>query len=190
METLLTKLLTICLILPLLKIYLVVKNFKKLKKKSILVVGDSLLNDIEESKLSKSRHIRVQPISGGKIIDIERNLNELLNPDLKLIIIHIGTNHSSTENEKYVLQGVVSLKEKISLMLPNCKVVISNLIVRTDDVFTNNRNEKVNKMLRKLDIDILENNNIKEKHLGKRGLHLNAYGNALLFKKLLNIVRR
>ena len=38
-------------------------------KKSILVVVDSFLNGIEESKLSKDRHIRVQPISGAKIKD-------------------------------------------------------------------------------------------------------------------------
>ena len=35
----------------------------------MLVVGDSMLNGIEESKLSNTHHIRVQPIPGGKIED-------------------------------------------------------------------------------------------------------------------------
>ena len=139
-------------------------NFKKLKKKSILVVGDSLLNGIEESKLSKTRHIRVQPISGGKIYDIERNLTELLNKDLKLIIFHIGTNHSTTESPEVILQKILSLKERIQFVLPNCKIVISNIIVRTDNNDANRTNEKVNTMLKRLEIDILDNSNIKEKH--------------------------
>ena len=40
-------------------------KYKKIKKKTVLVVGDSMVNGIEESKLSKTRHIRVQPIPGG-----------------------------------------------------------------------------------------------------------------------------
>ena len=52
--------------------------YKKIKKKSVLVVDDLLLNGIEESKLSKDRHIRVQPISGAIIKDISDNLDELI----------------------------------------------------------------------------------------------------------------
>ena len=131
----------------------------------------------------------MQPISGGKIYDIERNLTELLSKDLKLIIFHIGTNHSTTESHDVILQKIISLKEKIQFMLPNCKIVISNLIVRTDNSSANDTNEKVNTMLKQLEIDILDNSNIKEKHLGKRGLHLNSNGNALFAKNILDIVR-
>ena len=44
--------------------------------KTALVVGDSMVNGTEESKLSKTRHIRVQPITGGKIEDISQNLKD------------------------------------------------------------------------------------------------------------------
>ena len=46
-------------------------KYKKIKKKTVLVVGDSMVNGIEESKLLKTRHIRIQPIPGGKIEDIQ-----------------------------------------------------------------------------------------------------------------------
>ena len=39
-------------------------------------------NGTEESKLSKTRHIRVQPIPGGKIDDIKEDLNDLLHEEL------------------------------------------------------------------------------------------------------------
>ena len=42
---------------------------KKIKKKTVLIVGDSMVNCIKESKLSKARHIRVQPLSGANIED-------------------------------------------------------------------------------------------------------------------------
>ena len=45
-----------------------VKNYKKIKKKTVLIVGDSMLNGNKESKLSKIRHIRVQPIPGEKLM--------------------------------------------------------------------------------------------------------------------------
>ena len=59
-------------------------KYKKIKKKTVLVVGDSMVNSIEESTLLKTRHIRVQPIPGGKIEDIQQKLKDLLHEDLSL----------------------------------------------------------------------------------------------------------
>ena len=48
-----------------------VKNYRKIKKKTVLIVGDFMLNGIEERKMSKTKHMRVQHILGGKIDDIK-----------------------------------------------------------------------------------------------------------------------
>ena len=45
-------------------------KYKKVTKKTVPVAGDSMVNAIEESKLSKMRHIPVQPKPGGKIEDM------------------------------------------------------------------------------------------------------------------------
>ena len=58
------------------------ENYRKRKNKTVLIVEDFMLNSIEESKLSKTRHIRVQPIPGGKIDDIKEDLNDLLHEEL------------------------------------------------------------------------------------------------------------
>ena len=47
---------------------------KNTKKKTILIVCDNMVSEIEESKLSKTSHIRAQPLSGAKIKDLEANL--------------------------------------------------------------------------------------------------------------------
>ena len=89
--------------------------YKKIKKKSVLVVGNSLLNGIEESKLSKDRHIRVQPISGAKIKDISNNLDELIHNDLKTIIMHVGTNNAVEDTPEDIYNDLISLKAKIKI---------------------------------------------------------------------------
>ena len=63
------------------------KKQKITEKKTVLIVGDSMLNDTEESKLSKTRHIHVQLILGGKIEDIKENLNDLLHEELQKVIM-------------------------------------------------------------------------------------------------------
>ena len=49
--------------------------------------------------------------------------------------------------------------------------------------------EKVNKLLKGSNYRVLDNSNIKEKHLGKRGLYLNAQGNAVLASNFLSAIR-
>ena len=79
-----------------------VENNRKIKKKTVFTVGDSMLNGIEESKLSKTRHIHVQSIPGGKIDDIKENLNDLLHEELQKVIIHVGTNNAMTDTPKKI----------------------------------------------------------------------------------------
>ena len=92
---------------------------KKIKKKTLLVVGDSMVNGIEESKLWKTRHIRVQPIPGSKIEDIQQNLKDLLHEDLETVIIHAGT------TPQMIADKLITLKRNIEGSPPKCHVVIS-----------------------------------------------------------------
>ena len=101
--------------------------YKNIKKKSVLVVGDSLLNAIEGSELSNDRHIRVQPISGAKIKDISNNLDELIHNDLKTIILHVGTNNTVEDTLEDIYNNPISLKTKIEDKIPNFQVLISCL---------------------------------------------------------------
>ena len=162
---------------------------KKIKKKSVLVVGDSLLNGIEESKLSKDRHIRVQPISGAKIKDIGNDLDELIPNDLKTIILHVGTNNTVEDTPEDIYNDLISLKTKIEDKIPNCQVLVSCLIRRSDNVKANKTAGKVNNFIKLAKLKFIENGNITDKHLGRRGLHLNRNGNIIFAKNLLNAIR-
>ena len=147
-----------------------------------------MLNGIEESKLSKTRHIRVQPIPGGKIDDIKENLNDLLHEELQKVIIHVGTNNAMTDTPKEIFEKLISLKHQIESILPKCEVTISNLIMRTDEPKAAKINYEVNRLIKSANINFVENSNIN-KQLGKLGLHLNIQGNKMFARNLLNVIR-
>ena len=70
-----------------------------------------MVNDTEESKLLKTCHIRVQPIPGGKIEDIQQNLKDLLHDDLKTVMIHAGTNNATTDTPQMIIDKLITLKK-------------------------------------------------------------------------------
>ena len=51
-----------------------VENYRKRNKKTVLIVGDSMLNGNEESKLSKTRHIGVQLFSRVEKLMISKKI--------------------------------------------------------------------------------------------------------------------
>ena len=78
-----------------------------------------MVNGIEESKLWKTRHIRVQPIPGSNIEDIQQNLKDLLHEDLEAVIIHAGT------TPQMIADKLITLKQNIEGSPPKSHVVIS-----------------------------------------------------------------
>ena len=163
--------------------------YEKIKKKSVLVAGDSLQNTIEESKLSKDRHIRVKPISGAKIKDIIKNLDEFIHNALKTIILHFDFNNTIEDTPEDISNGLISLKTKIEDQIPNCQGLISCLIRCSDNVKANKTAEKVNNFKKLAKLKFIDNGNITDKHLGRHGLHLNCNGNTVFPKNLLTATR-
>ena len=62
-----------------------------------------MVNSIEESELSKTRHIQLQPILGGITEDMQQNLKDLLHEDLETVIIHAGTNNGTTDTPQMIV---------------------------------------------------------------------------------------
>ena len=116
----------------------------------MLVVGDSMVNGIEESKLSKASNIRVQPIPGGKIEDKQQNLKDLLHEDLETVIIHAGTSNGTTDTPQMIVDKLITLKRNIEGSLPKYHVIVSNLIARTDNTKANSTIRKTNRLIKEL----------------------------------------
>ena len=151
-------------------------KYKKIKKKTVLIVGYSMVNCIEERKLSKKRHIRVQPIPSGKIEDIQQNLKDLSHVDLVTVIIHAGTNNAAADTPQTIVDKLITLKQNIEGSLPKYCVIISDLIVRTDNTKANSTIRKTNRLIKELQIQIVDNSNISEKHLRKKRISFKSRG--------------
>ena len=87
-----------------------------------------MLNDIEESKLFKTKDIYLFNHSRWKNWGYQRKGEEL-----QKVIIHVDTNNTMTDTHKEILEKLISLKHQIENILPKCEVTISNLIMRMDE---------------------------------------------------------
>ena len=106
----------------------------------------------------------MQPISGAKIKYISNNLDGLIHNDLKTIILHVGTKNT-VEDTLEDIYDLISLITRIEDKISKCKVLISyQVLIRIMSKPT--KPQKKSKFI--------DNGNITDKHLGRRGLHLNS----------------
>ena len=61
--------------------------------------------------------------------------------------------------------------------------------MRTDEPKAAKTNKEVNRSVKLANMSFVENSNIKEKQLGKRGLRLNTQGNKMFARNLQNAIR-
>ena len=156
------------------------------KQGTTLIIGDSILYGIDESKL---KHTKVRVFPGSSIEDIFFNITPLLRKKPSNIILHIGTNNAVYDNSSQIIEKIIKLKEYIISKLPECKLFFSSLIERFDDAKAQLTVLMTNKKLAHLGMGIINNNNIKQLHLGKKRLHLNPHGTGKLALNFLKILK-
>ena len=149
-------------------------------KNTILIAGDSMINGINEKRISTNfKSVKVRCLSGVTIDDMYFNLIPLLRKKPAALVLHVGTNNSSNETSFQIYDKLVHFVKENN---PN-----SSPIDRLDDgkaVFTIKR---LNSLLSESSLDIIDNSNIGHSFLGMHGLHLNEHG---VGKLALNFVKR
>ena len=114
---------------------------KKWEKGTTLIVGDSMLRGINEKKLSSSKtknrnrklNAKVRVFPGATVDNFYHYIMSLLSKSTSNIILHVGTNNARNETSRTILGKLLSLKLLIENELPSAKVIISNIITRSDD---------------------------------------------------------
>ena len=105
--------------------------------------------------------------------------------------LHVGTNNSVNETSRDILNEILSLKNFIEKLCPTCKVIVSNLIYRSDHGKVSLTVKNVNNHLDALNIDVVDNRNIGGNCFSNSGLHLNSTGYGKLainfMKKMKNL---
>ena len=119
-------------------------------------------------------------LPGAKITDMYDHLKPILKRHPEFLILHIGTNDISKYMPNEIVHKVLALKRFVVSQNKECKVIVSTLTMRIDSSKNGNAVQKVNEILKELNMPLVKNFNIVKKHLGNRGLHLNEHGTSRL----------
>ena len=154
-------------------------NKKPWPPNTCLIVGDSTLNGLNESRMSKNKQIVVRSFSGAVVNDFYNYLEPLMEKKPSKLIIHAGTNDTTNKNANEILNDLVQLRDYIKKRF-GIDMCISSPTLRCDNYIYKNIVEELSRKLRKqkiplinhekVDVDCLEN---KGKYAG---LHLNSKG--------------
>ena len=135
-----------------------------------------MLCNLDERRLGKDGNVKIRCHKGGTIADMFEHVNTILRRKPTFIILHVGTNNSVDQDASTIVNNLIKLKQYIETYSGGCKVIISSLLMRNDYRKANYTINKVNTMLRELNLVLVDNDNIEDMHLGSKGLHLNRRG--------------
>ena len=87
-----------------------------------------------------------------------------------------STKKTSDEMINEMINEMIILKQNIQKSYGS-RVIVSNIIGRTDNGKADLTGKHFNEKLSKLEVEVMDNSNVTSKYLGKQGLHLTSpYG--------------
>ena len=114
-------------------------------KGSYLVIGDSMLEGLDERKMSSKRVVKVRKFPGATADDMYHYLMPLIQKQPNNVILHIGTNDASSCNSSEVVSNILKLRSFITQKLPNANIILSKPIMRSNTAAGKATTEEVNK---------------------------------------------
>ena len=141
----------------------------KRKKIRVEILGDSMLNGIQEKRLNKSAdiNIKIRKYSGASSTDILDHIKPSLRKEPDQIVIQAGENDLT--NDHSYLNNVKKIVKRVRETCKNTKLCFSSLICRTN---LKDIDEKVKKTKTHLEnyckqqnLDSIDNSNIKKSDL-------------------------
>ena len=140
-------------------------NIGKGDRKKVIILGDSLLNGINEKGLSKRHNLKIvnKPGATSERLLLE-DLDNLIKYQPGSVIIHAGTNDLT--NGINMLNNAKKNIKELTTKLPKVKIAFSGLITRKDkknlDKNVAETNKRLKNYCRQKDIGYIDNSNITE----------------------------
>ena len=145
-------------------------------------MGDSILNGIVKEKLfGQGRLIKVKRFPGSTVDDLSHYTIPIIRKKPINMIIHI---RQTTLSVQLIQDNLLKLKSLVNEKLHQWKVWLSTPTLRTDNGKASLTVYQLMNYLLNLDIDVIDNRNIKSRYLRRKGVYLNDSGPKLLAKKM------
>ena len=81
-----------------------------------------MVNGIDEKRLQKHGNVKVFYFSGARINDMNHHLMPIIVKQPDYLILYVGTNDSTTNTSRKIIDDLLMLKPNILKQLPNCGV--------------------------------------------------------------------
>ena len=150
------------------------------------IIGDSMVNGIDEKKLQKHGNVKVLYFSGARINDMNHHLMPIIAKRPNYLILHIGAHAARTNTSRKIIDNLLMLKCNLFKQLTSCRIIVCKPTLQINHRKANGRLRNVNKHLETLNVVCIENCNISAQHLGQKELHLNSNGKGKLALYFLN----
>ena len=160
------------------------------QRKRVFVVGDSIINGIEEKGLSKKHNVRLRKCPGDTTEDLLDHIKPIARKKPDLVVIHFGTNDTTSgkDTKENMQKAIDAIREES----PGTEIAISLCTIRKDRQGIEKKVTSCNKILRdaafRKDTYVIDNKNIDESCLGMKKLHLNRKGTSFLANNLKNFI--
>ena len=165
------------------------KQVKKKARNSVVIVGDSIIKQVDQRKMSSNKTVKVRSFPGATIEDMADYSRSLLRNNPSSLIVDVGTNNLKNDDVYTVRNKLLGLKDSIEEQYPNTAVILSTLTKRTYDPILEQKVNKVISFLLGPGLNVVNNNNISHFYLNRSKLHLNYAGTALIAKNFIDKIR-
>lgn len=161
---------------------------EKKKKEYVELVGDSMVNGLEERGFCKNHRVKIRKHPGATSTDILDHIKPVLRRKPDRLVIHAGTNDIT--NNVNLLKNVKLIVKLTKDESPLTKIVFSGVVRRYDiergDQLVTEVNSRLKNYCSQNNLDFIEHENIGEDDLGKRKLHPNKKGLKKMVKSFLD----
>ena len=114
----------------------------------MFIAGDSILKNLQERKITRSAKVKVSSFPGCTIMDMRDHIKPVLRRNPNAIVMHVGTNSlRSSASVHNFAEEIVNLATMISNE-SSADLVISGIILRSDDEVLVVKVSGVNKILK------------------------------------------
>ena len=139
------------------------KHKEPIKKQTVTIMGDSMINYQDERKHSNSRRtVKVRSFPGATSKDLLDYCKPTAIRKPDVVILHVGTNDLNSLDEREIADNILEIKRTINNISPETKVLISEVIDRFDKEDLKDKVIFLNERLRQLvpSDDLIDNSNI------------------------------
>ena len=105
------------------------------------------------------------------------------------MILHVGTNNAKSCTSREILDKLLQLKFFISEKSPQCQTIFSTPTIGLDKANANLTVRQLTNHLLQLKTVLVDNRNIIDLCIGRKGIHLNFSGTIQLAENFANFIK-